>query len=112
MRSSEGAGRKEYWYFLLFNTLITIVLGIIDGVIGSFSLEAGIGLLGGLYGLAILIPCIAVFVRRLHDIGKSGWWWFIGLVPIVGAIVLLLFMVRDSQQGENQYGPNPKLAQA
>ncbi len=106
------ARRKEYWYFLLFNILIEMVLGGIDRVTGSFSPEAELGLLGGLYSLAVLIPGIAVSVRRLHDIGKSGGWILIGLVPLVGGIVLLLFMGRDSQQGENQYGPNPKLVEA
>jgi uncharacterized membrane protein YhaH (DUF805 family) len=67
------ARRKEYWYFVLFNTLITIVLGIIDGVTGLVSAEAGIGLLSGLYTLAVLIPSIAVSVRRLHDTNRSGW---------------------------------------
>jgi len=102
------ARRKEYWYFFLFNVLISIVLGIIDGMTGSFSPEAGVGLLGGLYGLAVLIPGTAVFVRRLHDTNRSGWWFFIALVPFVGAIILLVFMVQDSQPDENQYGPNPK----
>lgn len=100
--------RKEYWYFVLFNTIISIVLAVIDVVTGSFSPEAGIGLLGGIYTLAVLIPGIAVAVRRLHDTGRSGWWLLIGLIPIIGAIVLLVFMVQDSNPGQNQYGPNPK----
>ena len=106
------ARRKEYWYFVLFNTLISIVLAIIDGLTGSFSLEVGMGLLGGIYALAVLIPSIAVSVRRLHDTGHSGWWILIALVPLIGAIVLLVFMVQDSHPDENQYGPNPKVATA
>ncbi len=106
------ARRKEYWYFFLFNILISIVLGIIDGMTGSFSSEAGIGLLGGLYSFAVLIPGIAVSVRRLHDTNRSGWWLLIALVPFIGAIVLLVFMVQDSQPDENQYGPNPKAVTA
>jgi len=106
------ARRKEYWYFVLFNILISVLLGIIDIVTGSFSPEAGLGLLSGLYALAILIPGIAVSVRRLHDSGKSGWWLLIGIVPLVGAIVLLVFMVQDSLPGENQYGLNPKVTEA
>ena len=107
----EGrARRKEYWYFVLFNTLITIGLGIIDGATGLVSAEAGVGLLSGLYTLAVLIPSIAVSVRRLHDTNRSGWWLLISLVPLVGAIVLLVFLVLDSQPGENQYGANPKAA--
>ena len=100
--------RKEYWYFVLFNTIISIVLAVIDVVTGSFSPETGIGLLRGIYTLAVLIPGIAVAVRRLHDTGRSGWWLLIGLIPIIGAIVLLVFMVQDSNPGQNQYGPNPK----
>ena len=106
------ARRKEYWYYFLFNALIAIVLGIIDGVTGTFSREVGLGLLGGLYSLAVFIPGFAVSVRRLHDTGKSGWWLLIPLVPLVGVIVFLVFMVKDSEPGENQYGPNPKVAEA
>ena len=71
---SGRARRKEYWFFVLFNIVISLVLGLIDGVIGSASAETGVGLLGGIYALAILIPTIAVAVRRLHDTGRSGWW--------------------------------------
>jgi uncharacterized membrane protein YhaH (DUF805 family) len=102
------ARRKEYWYFVLFNILISIVLAIIDRVAGTLSASGGIGLLGGLYMLAVLIPGLAVSVRRLHDTNRSGWWFLIVLVPLIGAIVLLVFFVQDSQPSENQYGPNPK----
>ena len=104
------ARRKEYWYFLLFNIIISIVLAVIDGVTGSFNPKGGMGLLGGIYILAILIPGIAVSVRRLHDTARSGWWLLIGLVPLIGGIVLLVFMVQDSKLGQNQYGANPKEA--
>jgi len=99
----EGrARRKEYWFFVLFNLIISFVLGFIEGLFG------GPGVLGAIYGLAVLIPGIAVAVRRLHDTGRSGWWLLIALVPVVGFIVLLVFMVLDSTPGPNQYGPNPK----
>jgi uncharacterized membrane protein YhaH (DUF805 family) len=62
----------------------------------------------GLYGLAVFIPSLAVGVRRLHDTGRSGWWLLISLVPIIGIIVLIVFLVQDSQNGTNQYGENPK----
>ena len=88
------------------------MLAIVDGVTGTLVPGAGIGLLGGLYSLAVFIPGFAVTVRRLHDTGKSGWWLLIFLVPLVGVIVFLVFMVKDSQPGENQYGPNPKVAEA
>src|SRR5690625_7531502 len=78
-----------YWFFFLFNLIITFVLGFIDGFAGTFSVDAGIGLLGGIYALAVLLPGIAVSVRRLHDTERSGWWLLISLVPIIGFIVLL-----------------------
>ena len=69
---SGRARRKEYWFFVLFNVLVSIALTFIDGVTGTLSAESGVGLLSGLYGLAVLVPSIAVGVRRLHDIGRSG----------------------------------------
>jgi uncharacterized membrane protein YhaH (DUF805 family) len=99
---SGRARRKEYWMFFLFNIIIAFVLGFIEGLAGSS------GLIGIFYSLAVLFPGIAVSVRRLHDTDRSGWWLLIGLVPIVGAIVLLVFMVFDSQSGQNQYGEYPK----
>lgn len=100
------ARRKEYWHFYLSNIIITIVLAVFDAVTGG---EVGMGLLG-IYLLAVLIPSIAVSVRRLHDTDRSGWWLLIGLIPLIGAIVFLVFMVQGSTPGENQYGPNPKVA--
>ncbi len=99
---SGRARRTEYWMFLLFNFIIAFVLGFVEGLAG------GPGIVGMLYGLAVLIPGIAVAVRRLHDTDRSGWWLFINLIPLIGAIVILVFMVQDSTPGENQYGPNPK----
>lgn len=105
---SGRARRKEYWYFVLFNIIVSIILGIIDLGTGTYSIEDGIGLLSGIYALAVLIPAIAVAVRRLHDTDRSGWWLLIALIPLIGAIVLLVFMVQDSNPGQNQFGPNPK----
>jgi len=102
---SGRARRKEYWMFVLFNVIIGFVLGFIEGLAG------GPGVLGGIYGLAVLIPGVAVSVRRLQDTNRSGWWLLIGLVPLIGSIVLLVFMIQDGQPGENQYGPNPKLVE-
>lgn len=97
------ARRKEYWYFVLFNFLIALVLGFIDGILGLVAEGSGFGLLGGLYTLAVFIPSLAVAIRRLHDTGRSGWWLLISLIPLVGAIILLVFLVSDSQPGRNQY---------
>jgi uncharacterized membrane protein YhaH (DUF805 family) len=101
------ARRMEYWMFTLFNVLITIALMIIGAILG-ISGDGGSNLLSTLYSLAVLLPGLAVSVRRLHDTDRSGWWLLIGLIPLIGAIVLLIFMVQDSQPNENQYGPNPK----
>jgi uncharacterized membrane protein YhaH (DUF805 family) len=105
---SGRARRREYWYFVLFNIIVSIVLGVIDGVTGSLNAQTGLGLLSGIYSLVILIPSIAVSVRRLHDTDRSGWWLLIVLVPLVGAIILLVFAVQDSKPGTNQFGENPK----
>ena len=110
---SGRARRKEYWMFFLFNIIIALVLVFIDGATGP-ARGSGIGLgpLYGLYVLATLIPSIAVSVRRLHDTNRSGWWLFLSLVPLIGGIAIFVFMCQDSQQGENQYGPNPKAVMA
>ncbi len=105
---SGRAQRKEYWMFVLFNILISIALAVVDGMTGTLDEQTGYGLLSGIYSLAVLIPSIAVAVRRLHDTGRSAWWLLIVLLPLVGAIVLLVFMVLDSEPGSNDYGANPK----
>lgn len=107
---SGRAQRAEYWYFVLFYLLIFIVVSVVDGITGTFNDEAGMGLLGSLLALALLIPSIAVGVRRLHDTGRSGWWLLIALIPLIGAIVLLVFTIQDSEVGTNAYGPNPKVS--
>jgi uncharacterized membrane protein YhaH (DUF805 family) len=105
---SGRARRKEYWMFVLFNMIFAIVAMIIDNVVGTASPELGYGVFYGLYVLAVFIPGLAVAVRRLHDVGKSGWMFFIVLIPLVGAIWLLVLMVTDSQQGNNKWGKNLK----
>lgn len=96
------ARRKELWLFFLFNLIVTVVLAILEGIFG-ISPEGRTGPLVAVYELAVLLPSIAVGVRRMHDIGHSGWWW---LIPGVN----LVFAMRDSQPGWNQYGLNPKAA--
>ncbi len=105
---SGRARRKEYWFFVLFNLIISLVLTFIDSAFGTLNEETGYGLLSGVYSLAVLIPSLAVAVRRLHDTGRTGWWLLIGLIPLIGLIVLLIFFVQDSKPGDNEYGPNPK----
>ncbi|HEV7802196.1 MAG TPA: DUF805 domain-containing protein [Burkholderiales bacterium] len=102
---SGRASRTEFWMFTLVNFIVVVVLSLLDSFIGF-------GLLGMIYGLGVLIPSLAVSVRRLHDTNRSGWWLLIGLIPVIGFIVLLVFMVQDSDAGDNQYGSNPKGATA
>ncbi|WP_425221136.1 DUF805 domain-containing protein [Pseudomonas sp.] len=99
------ARRKEYWMFILFNILASIICGVIDGILG-------IMLLVPLYSLAVLLPSIAVCIRRLHDTNRSGWWILISLVPFVGSIILLIFLCIEGDAGDNRFGPNPKLVDA
>jgi len=107
----EGrAPRGEYWWFFLFNLLIMIGLTILDETI--FGSGETMGVLTSLYTLAVLLPSLAVGVRRLHDTGHSGWWLLLSLVPLLGGIVLLIFMVLDGTPGANAYGADPKGRQA
>ncbi len=101
------ARRREYWTFELFNVLIVIALFVLDFKLGTIG--EGVGLLSGVYLLAVFLPSLASLVRRLHDTGRSAWWIFINLVPLFGPISILIFTFEDSQPGENRYGPSPKL---
>jgi uncharacterized membrane protein YhaH (DUF805 family) len=106
------ARRKEYWMFVLFNIIFSLVALLLDRLLGTRVGESGSGWISILYSLAVIIPSLAVSIRRLHDVGKTGWWLLIGLVPLIGAIWLLILYIGDSQMGENQYGPNPKMIAA
>jgi uncharacterized membrane protein YhaH (DUF805 family) len=102
---SSRSPRKEYWMFVLYNLLISIAISIVGAILFRDGFK---NILSGLYGLFTLIPSLAVGVRRLHDTGRSAWWLLIALIPLLGSLVLLIFMVLDSQSGSNKYGPNPK----
>jgi len=107
----EGrARRSEYWYFVLFHLIIiyvsSFIIGIISSIIGATGYLLYFIIL--LYVLVMLVPSLAVGVRRLHDTDKSGWIYLIGLIPLVGAILLLIFFATESTPGRNQYGDNPK----
>ncbi|WP_330442362.1 DUF805 domain-containing protein [Flavobacterium sp. C4GT6] len=95
------ARRSEYWYFTLCNVLISIFLAII-----GYVLE--LNFIGDIYSLAVLLPGLAVAVRRLHDVNKSGWFLLIGLIPLIGAIWLIVVLATDGDSGSNQYGEDPK----
>jgi uncharacterized membrane protein YhaH (DUF805 family) len=101
------AGRPEYWYFVLFNVIASILLAILDAMIGTVIGFEEFVLLGGIYALAVLLPSIAVTVRRLHDTDRSGWWFLISLIPFVGVIVLIVFMVKQGTAGPNRFGSPP-----
>ena len=107
------ARRSEYWYFALANGLISILLIVIGAIIGAIFGDAVTGgIIGyaffGLYTLATIIPTLAAVVRRLHDVGKSGWFYFISLVPLVGSIWLLVLLFTEGDSGPNDYGQDPK----
>lgn len=111
---SGRASRSEYWYYLLFNILVSIALTFLDFVIIRNNLLVvgglivNVNILSGLYALATLIPGLALSVRRMHDIGKSGWMLLVSLIPLVGFIWIIVLMATDSNPGENKFGPNPK----
>ena len=94
--------RSEYWYFSLFMMIFLIVAAVIDGMLWETPI------LYFVVALAALVPGLAVAVRRLHDTGRSGWHYLIGLIPLVGPILLLVWFCSDSNPGPNKWGPNPK----
>lgn len=96
------ASRTEYWMFLLINAIITFLLSLLDNLANTDNMISGI------YGLLTLLPLIAVGVRRLHDIGKSGWWYLISLIPFIGSIILLILACFKSENHENRFGPVPR----
>ncbi|MBP1225833.1 DUF805 domain-containing protein [Flavobacterium sp. 1355] len=107
------ARRSEYWYFALANGLISILLVVIGVIIGSVFGDALTGgiigyVLFGLYALATLLPGLGVVVRRLHDVGKSGWFYLVAFIPFIGGIWILILFCTEGNRGPNQYGPDPK----
>ncbi len=94
--------RSEYWYAYLCNAIVLMILSVLIAIFDAFAI------LSTLYELAVIIPLLSLSIRRLHDISKSGWYWFIGCIPLVGWIIMLIWFCTDSTPGPNQYGPNPK----
>jgi uncharacterized membrane protein YhaH (DUF805 family) len=108
---SGRARRKEFWMFVLFNLLIVVALRIVDHATGlTYGRHGGQGFLHSFYTLVVFIPGVAVAVRRMHDIGKSGWHLLVAFIPLVGAFVLLYWYAKDGDPGANAYGANPKAA--
>ncbi|WP_394388613.1 DUF805 domain-containing protein [Shewanella woodyi] len=98
------ARRKEFWMYTLFYLIFYVLAAFIDSLLGTMIFTA-------ILSLGLLLPTIAIAARRLHDTGRSGWWQLLGLIPLIGAIVLIVFYVQDSI-GENEYGANPKGVEA
>lgn len=99
----EGRARRmEYWMFFLINFLIAFAIIVIETMLGSP------GVLYFIYALAVLLPSIAVAVRRLHDTSRAGWWVLLIFIPFIGTIILIVLLLLDSTPGPNEYGPNPK----
>ena len=102
------ATRQQYWMFILFYLLIYIGLTILEMAVGLYDIETQMGLLTTIYSLGLLIPSLAILARRLHDIGRSGWWILLIVIPLIGVIVLIVFALIDSEKEENQWGASPK----
>jgi len=113
-RDLRGRSRRsEYWFIQLFLVVTNIAVAIIDLAlmgwdVDRFIANGGGGIVGLVWILVTIVPAVAVLVRRLHDTGKSGWWALVGFLPLVGAVVLLVFTVTDSSPGENKFGLSPK----
>ena len=105
------ARRKEYWMFLLVNLVVSMVVGVAVGTLQGLGVP-GASALSWVYAAITIVPSIAVGARRLHDIGRSGWWQLIAIVPLLGVIVLLFWAAADGTPGSNLYGANPKEAMA
>ncbi|MEU8221909.1 DUF805 domain-containing protein [Kribbella sp. NPDC048915] len=109
---SGRARRKEYWMFVLFSAIISIILSILDRVLGlNYGPNDSSGWLQTIYGLAVLLPSIAVAIRRMHDTDRSGWWILINLIPCIGFIWFIVLAAQEGTAGQNQYGPDPKAAE-
>jgi uncharacterized membrane protein YhaH (DUF805 family) len=98
---SGRARRSEYWFFYLAIVIVSVVASILDLIIGM-------QILGWIVAAATIVPSISASARRLHDTGRSGWWQLIGIIPVIGWILLIVWLATDSNPGDNQYGPNPK----
>lgn len=99
----QGRSQREaFWFFLLFHLLVAFALGFVDGLLGLG------GFLGFIYALIALVPSAALTVRRLHDMGRSGWFILLALLPGIGMVILLIMAAIDSEDGSNEWGPNPK----
>lgn len=105
------ARRREYWRYILYYVIAFVTLVLVDMLTGTFNIESQLGFLSGLFLLFMLIPSVAVAVRRLHDTERGGWWLLLAFLPLIGQLVLLFFFIQEGDEGDNAYGPDPKFAQ-
>lgn len=105
---SGRARRSEYWYFFLFSLLANLVVSLLDNILGTDYDTGSGGLLSTVLSLALFLPSLAVGARRLHDTGRSGWWQLLWLVLIIGWVVLIIWLVKDGDKGDNAHGADPK----
>jgi uncharacterized membrane protein YhaH (DUF805 family) len=103
---SGRARRAEYWWFALFCAIASLVLGLLDATLLGHSGPQS-GPFDGLWSLIAFLPSLSVMVRRLHDVNRSGWWFWIVLIPVIGALLLLWWMIKPGDAGDNQFGPDP-----
>ena len=105
---SGRARRKAYWMFVLFYVIFAFVAVVLDGILGTVNPKTGMGVIGGLYIFLMLLPLIALSIRRLHDTDRSGWWFLINFVPLIGGLVFFVFTLLEGTRGDNRFGPDPK----
>jgi len=112
---SGRAPRSEFWWWVLFTFIGNIVLGALDMALfgttvieqGSFAMSTNFSPLAGIFSLVVLLPSLAVAVRRLHDTNRTGWWWWLLLIPLIGFIVLVVWWATEGTRGPNTYGEDP-----
>lgn len=103
------ASRPEFWWFALFVFLGNIVVGLADRFLFGTGFDgSSVSLLGAIFGLVVLLPTVAVGVRRLHDIDKSGWWYLLILIPVLGYLIVIFFCIQRGVEGPNRFGPDPR----
>ncbi len=106
---SGRATRSAFWWFYLFTIIVGIAISVIEGAMGSSGIMGGFGIISFIWALGVFLPTLGLVIRRLHDADHSGWWWLIGLVPLVGVIVLIVFWATPGTQGDNRFG-SPEIA--
>ncbi len=105
---SGRARRSEFWWFVLFTVLVSAALNVVDRAIFGIAPDGRpVSILNALFSLAVLLPTIAVGVRRLHDLDRTGWWYLLILIPVLGALILLFFFIQKGTEGPNRFGPDP-----